>query len=1472
MSFSTKTNEKRKEKINILNKEQNKEFNEINFIKRTLENNTHEVIQDTKLKRITSWRKSQKKFLKNLIFNILSFGIVHLISLCYPNLYIKLYCNPCQAKDCDFFLIEDIYGYTTLCLKIHKKWNNNNNKIMEFDTNITKETFLSPRNNSSNKIENDILKNLTYSFKYKSMVYEYNEESNEIIPVYMNLSKITNKGIINYFSEGLASEYLLMKFKERYGLNEYRINVKLLYLYFINVDIPNNIIIIINSIIEIFLGDYISFLIKLFVVIVLLFIEYNIIKIISTNLRKKDYTLDGEKNKIKVKRKFLMKDNNFYIEIKNADLLPGDILFLKSNDIVPCDCLILEGECIANESNATGNLDIFRKKAINNNNEQFNYKLNNINILFHGMKIIKTISKLKEGFISVLCINIGPNTFKANQYSNILFLPERIKDYKKTYDFFGGDRKINFIFSILIFFLCILLGTGYIFILKMKILKLKELIFSILIRLFCKSLMPIYYITYKIIILLSIIRLKSKKIFCYDKSRLINNSGRINTIFFSKTGTLCQNTFEIDCYHPVYINPKKPGIINYKIYRNNQCKEMNNQLLKYYKEYLKYSIYKHSEHNLRLALKKNETKFYKFKKTSECIALFLECLLSCNNIDKFNNEIFGNIIESTIFNDMKWDIKIKDFIDAPNDNNVNNGILNNNNNNTNNFYNSRFVFINNIICDIFPKQYYKINCNNEMNNKNQKIKRNNTFFMEQIKKNNNNNEITKKNNSSNINPIINDIKLSHINSYKLRIYKKFIIDGTLNSSAIVYNFLTKELRFMIKGMAEDILDICDKNSLPDNLDFTISNYRKNGFIIIICATKLINIEEYDDSNGYDFYLNNLTFCGFITLKNNLKEKVKNSLNDLKKLDCNLIMFSGDNEYNCLSVGFESRIIENKNIFVFDKEENGNNKIIIRKIYSIKNINDRKENKIDNIDEKSSFIYDKYSIHNSKTNLGNILYSKEKSTLKYNNSLIYSSKSKNDNFAETKRFTSQNKDKECRTPIIGKVDNIGFERNSLLFKSDNSSNLNNILQNEKSNNNNTLNSELYEMNTNEEREKLTKSKYNYRQKFQNKKYQDSHQRSQNSYYEKKNTCKEFEKFYYYPGILKKNENLINNCEYCVSGKLLNYLYKNRKNKEYKNLLQYIHKKCKIYFCMSSIDKGIAVDFYRKYQNSFICIIGECQSDFEPIMASNVGINIREPNNFNTILCHFYASNADIICIKKIIMEGKNIDENISLLKVSSFFCIMIINSYILTCFIRNSNVIIGQLNFLEIILLIFSILCFTGKPNKNCAFNPLIKNRTLFNKYYYVQFIGLFLMKLISIYFASINYDTNYDLEIEKLDKIFCTYYFILSIELIFSIIFSFNYITFSKKSVLSKAIFVIIILVLLLYFIILISLNSSNFKKDFLKISFFEYTENLIDSFDDKNRMRLMLICSIDFFCTFFYTLIVYALFYKIAEYKSTKK
>lgn len=110
------------------------------------------------------------------------------------------------------------------------------------------------------------------------------------------------------------------------------------------------------------------------------------------------------------------------------------------------------------------------------------------------MKIVKIFSKFNNGFISVLCINTGPNTFKANQYTNILYKLERKKEYNETYNFFGHRKKYIFIYMILVFFLSFLFGGFYLYKFRLSIIKdnLLNFGYKILVRILCKSLNSVF--------------------------------------------------------------------------------------------------------------------------------------------------------------------------------------------------------------------------------------------------------------------------------------------------------------------------------------------------------------------------------------------------------------------------------------------------------------------------------------------------------------------------------------------------------------------------------------------------------------------------------------------------------------------------------------------------------------------------------------------------------------------------------------------------------------------------------------------------------------------------------------------------------------------------------------------------------------------------------------------------------------------
>ena len=361
----------------------------------------------------------------------------------------------------------------------------------------------------------------------------------------------------------------------------------------------------------------------------------------------------------------------------------------------------------------------------------------------------------------------------------------------------------------------------------------------------------------------------------------------------------------------------------------------------------------------------------------------------------------------------------------------------------------------------------------------------------------------------------------------------------------------------------------------------------------------------------------------------------------------------------------------------------------------------------------------------------------------------------------------------------------------------------------------------------------------------------------------------EKYHYYPGIFEDYEELSNNCIYCVSGKAFNFLYKYREKKQCKLILEKIHKNCKIFYNMSSLDKSLIIDYYREYPDSYICTIGENQGDMDSIMTSNVGISLRAPKNINTIFCHFYSSNSSIISIKNIIKEGRTLNENILLLKISCGFYSMILNSYIICCFLREMTVINEQLDFLEINFFIMVVLAFTGQYDDNFEVtNPLIKNKYLYNCHYITQIVGMFLIKIFSIYLECSFFIGNYNFDKSEVDIIFCSYYFIFCIEQLFSTIFLFNLISFYRKNPFTNIYLIIYSLIALFYCLLLLTLNSSNYKYDIFNITHFEYLDELIDSFDDRNKLSCFRILLLDFFCSLIFSRIIFLIFNKLAQNK----
>lgn len=85
------------------------------------------------------------------------------------------------------------------------------------------------------------------------------------------------------------------------------------------------------------------------------------------------------------------------IQVSSHNLVPGDIIQIPENEVMPCDLILLNGSCIMNESMLTGESVPCIKNALPYNNIKYNANEDNkISTLFSGTKCLETRYYMKD--------------------------------------------------------------------------------------------------------------------------------------------------------------------------------------------------------------------------------------------------------------------------------------------------------------------------------------------------------------------------------------------------------------------------------------------------------------------------------------------------------------------------------------------------------------------------------------------------------------------------------------------------------------------------------------------------------------------------------------------------------------------------------------------------------------------------------------------------------------------------------------------------------------------------------------------------------------------------------------------------------------------------------------------------------------------------------------------------------------------
>jgi cation-transporting ATPase 13A3/4/5 len=597
----------------------------VNINKRDYDNNFYINNIDQSIAYVIPYKK------KCPLIIFIFLGIPYLITLFSNKKYVEYRGIPCHFDEAEFYLIIDGYGNYHICHFTKKYFDihfSNDNFFNKFKKNIptlfsniefsekrvqyheinyeynTYFCYFKKTNELNNNKDNDLIRNNIKYFPNKNHCFES--------PVFF-LGNVENKEIYNIFMNNFLTQEEINFQRAIYKENKLSLKV----LNYISILLSNlcqffSIYPILGMIFWFYQGYYFVYVVLISFITIILITSYqkyiNKKSIVDLSLKKKELIS-------------IIKGKNIETKINYEDIVPGQIIKLKEGDILPCDCLLLEGFCSVVEASLTGESSSVMKYRLSNNHKIFKYNENQKSFLFCGTKIEKAFP---EELIA-LVVGIGFNTQRGNLIQSVLF-PK-----KSNFNFYREN--INF-FIISFFWLLISLGIIiYYYKTNGNFYKYSKMFIDTVFILFPPTL-PIsltvgtFYYQYN---------LKKKKISCSDEYKLIA-AGRVNKIIMDKTGTLTKEDLELYGYIATIRKNKK------EIYFDSL--EKNTKLyLSFLCDYYKNEFHKRTE-------------FSNYEKSNDdednSMTYFLECLSTCHSITKINNEPKGNSIDMKIFENLKW--------------------------------------------------------------------------------------------------------------------------------------------------------------------------------------------------------------------------------------------------------------------------------------------------------------------------------------------------------------------------------------------------------------------------------------------------------------------------------------------------------------------------------------------------------------------------------------------------------------------------------------------------------------------------------------------------------------------------------------------------------------------------------------------------------------------------------------------------
>ena len=535
---------------------------------------------ETKIKTIECLKLPIEKFILFIFLSIITIGIIPLFAKWYIGFRKKMLYTSVSFPEAQYFYITS----TDEKIYIEKKLIFTQSAELEkidriyFENNLLKYIY---------NIEKDFFECLEF-FDFENINFKNFTENNSL------------KGLTKTILDRRISTY---------GKCQLNIPIPTIFAYLAEVLTGPFYILQYLSVILWIAEEFILFSIVLLVVTLLLTIlNYIFVRISMLKIKE----LAGTNSQIKILRDNKSLNNEDIINYSaSEELAPGDIFILdKINTLVPCDCLLLSGDALLNESMLNGESTPVAKNSIPNIDMPFNFNDAKNHILFDGTKILE-LKNTKYNFVYAMALRTGFTSLKGQLVRTVVFP-------KKTKDEFSS-QVIKFILTYAILF-----GIIYIiYLVKMIEYKLptRYIVFRLLDAILY-VIPPTLTIYLSCCTTFSIIRLKWKRILGLQPDKIIP-AGKIDVCCFDKTGTLTKNDIDVI------------GYLDLEIKNFNEKKNFE----------------RNSEENLNLKIIDSINRTHKLCSES----IFFKLFSTCHSIHRINNELLGDSLDLQMFKFSQWE-------------------------------------------------------------------------------------------------------------------------------------------------------------------------------------------------------------------------------------------------------------------------------------------------------------------------------------------------------------------------------------------------------------------------------------------------------------------------------------------------------------------------------------------------------------------------------------------------------------------------------------------------------------------------------------------------------------------------------------------------------------------------------------------------------------------------------------------------